>query len=85
MAGAKRIIGVDVNPKKFDLAKKLGATDCINPKDHDGTPMQQARRDVGTWVTWVGFLPAGMISSLKPLPASERHCELAAAHQQNRM
>ena len=36
-----------------------------------------------------GFLPASlpacMISSLKPLPASERHCDLAAAHQQNRM
>ena len=42
--GANAIVGIDVNPKKFDLAKKLGATDCINPKDHDGTPMQQARR-----------------------------------------
>ena len=41
--GANAIVGIDVNPKKFDLAKKLGATDCINPKDHDGTPMQQAR------------------------------------------
>jgi S-(hydroxymethyl)glutathione dehydrogenase / alcohol dehydrogenase len=25
---------VDVNPKKFELAKKLGATECINPKDY---------------------------------------------------
>ena len=41
--GAHPIVGVDVNAKKFDLAKQLGATDCINPKDHDGTPMQQAR------------------------------------------
>ncbi len=31
--GAGRIIAIDVNPKKFDLAKKLGATECINPKD----------------------------------------------------
>jgi S-(hydroxymethyl)glutathione dehydrogenase/alcohol dehydrogenase len=33
MAGAERIIGVDLNPKKFVLAKQLGVTDCINPKD----------------------------------------------------
>ena len=35
MAGAKRIIGVDINESKYELAKKLGATDCINPKDYD--------------------------------------------------
>ncbi|MFD2179461.1 S-(hydroxymethyl)glutathione dehydrogenase/class III alcohol dehydrogenase [Veronia pacifica] len=35
MAGASRIIGVDLNESKFDLAKKLGATDCINPKNFD--------------------------------------------------
>ena len=28
-------IGVDINESKYDLAKKLGATDCINPKDFD--------------------------------------------------
>lgn len=30
MAGAERIIGVDVNPRKFDLARRLGATDCVD-------------------------------------------------------
>ena len=40
MAGAGRIIAIDVNERKFDLAKKLGATDCINPKDYD-KPIQQ--------------------------------------------
>ncbi|NP_001086903.1 class V alcohol dehydrogenase [Xenopus laevis] len=35
IAGAGRIIGVDVNPDKFDKAKELGATECINPKDYD--------------------------------------------------
>lgn len=34
MAGATRIIGVDINPAKFAFAKAMGATDCINPKDH---------------------------------------------------
>ncbi|MGI9310904.1 MAG: zinc-binding dehydrogenase, partial [bacterium] len=36
MANAGRIIGVDVNPAKFDLARKMGATDLVNPNDHDG-------------------------------------------------
>ncbi len=33
MAKAKRILAIDVNPDKFAIAKKLGATDCINPKE----------------------------------------------------
>lgn len=35
MAKCKRIIAVDINTQKFVLAKKLGATDCINPNDYD--------------------------------------------------
>ncbi|MCU4676391.1 S-(hydroxymethyl)glutathione dehydrogenase/class III alcohol dehydrogenase [Catenovulum sp. 2E275] len=35
MAKAGRIIAIDVNERKFKLAKELGATDCINPKDYD--------------------------------------------------
>ncbi len=34
-AKAGRIIAVDTNPSKFDLARVMGATDCINPKDFD--------------------------------------------------
>ncbi len=33
MAGADRIIAIDTNPRKFDLARQLGATDTVNPKD----------------------------------------------------
>lgn len=36
MAKAGRIIAVDTNPSKFEMATLLGATDCINPKDHSG-------------------------------------------------
>lgn len=36
MAGADRIIGIDINPAKFKFAKQLGATDFINPKDISG-------------------------------------------------
>ncbi len=35
MAGAERIIGVDLNPAKFELARQLGATEYLNPKDVD--------------------------------------------------
>ena len=35
MAKASRIIAIDINESKFDLAKQLGATDCINPKNFD--------------------------------------------------
>ncbi|MDC8829535.1 S-(hydroxymethyl)glutathione dehydrogenase/class III alcohol dehydrogenase [Alteromonas gilva] len=40
MAKAGRIIGIDLNESKFELAKKLGATDCINPNDYD-KPIQE--------------------------------------------
>ena len=40
MANCSRIIGVDLNPNKFEFAKQLGATECINPKDYDD-PIQQ--------------------------------------------
>ncbi|XP_073445617.1 alcohol dehydrogenase 1-like [Dendrobates tinctorius] len=35
VAGASRIIGVDLNSKKFAKALECGATECINPKDYD--------------------------------------------------
>jgi S-(hydroxymethyl)glutathione dehydrogenase/alcohol dehydrogenase len=40
MAGAEQIIGVDINPDKFEMAKFLGATDFINPNEHDA-PVQE--------------------------------------------
>ena len=33
-ARAGRIIAIDTNPEKFDLARDMGATDCVNPADH---------------------------------------------------
>lgn len=39
-AKAGRIVAVDTNPRKFELAKSLGATDVLNPKDHD-KPIQE--------------------------------------------
>jgi len=45
MAGCSRIIAVDTNSEKFAMARALGATDCINPKEHDG-PVQQVIVDL---------------------------------------
>ena len=33
MAQAGKIIAIDINPDKFSLAKKFGATHCLNPND----------------------------------------------------
>lgn len=37
MAKAERIIGIDMNPDKFEMARALGATDFINPAELDGS------------------------------------------------
>uniref|UniRef100_A0AAZ3RV99 Alcohol dehydrogenase-like C-terminal domain-containing protein n=1 Tax=Oncorhynchus tshawytscha TaxID=74940 RepID=A0AAZ3RV99_ONCTS len=43
VTGATRIIGVDINPDKFDKAKEFGATEFVNPKDHS-KPIQEVLR-----------------------------------------
>ncbi|HEX4239908.1 MAG TPA: S-(hydroxymethyl)glutathione dehydrogenase/class III alcohol dehydrogenase [Steroidobacteraceae bacterium] len=45
MAKARRIIAVDLNPTKWSMAQSLGATDYVNPKDHD-RPIQQVIVDM---------------------------------------
>lgn len=45
MAGADRIIGIDTNPTKFDIAQRLGATDLVNPGDFD-RPIQDVLVDM---------------------------------------
>jgi len=45
MAEASRIIAIDINPAKFELAKKFGATECVNPQDYDA-PIQDVIVDM---------------------------------------
>jgi S-(hydroxymethyl)glutathione dehydrogenase/alcohol dehydrogenase len=40
MAAASRIIVIDINEHKFAMARMLGATDCVNPKQYDA-PIQE--------------------------------------------
>ena len=46
MVGADRIIGVDINPTKADLAKKFGMTDFINPNEIGRDKVVQAIVDL---------------------------------------
>ena len=46
MAKASRIICVDLNADKWEMAKALGATDFVNPKDYGDTPIQQVIVDM---------------------------------------
>lgn len=41
MAGAGKIIAIDINDAKFEMAKKFGATDFINPTKISGTVTQE--------------------------------------------
>jgi S-(hydroxymethyl)glutathione dehydrogenase/alcohol dehydrogenase len=45
MAGASRILAIDVNPEKFEIARQLGATDCIDPTSYE-EPIQQVIVDL---------------------------------------
>lgn len=45
MAQAARIIAIDMNPAKFELARQFGATDFVNPKDYTD-PIQQVIVDM---------------------------------------
>lgn len=45
MVGASRIIALDINPEKFDLARRFGATDLVNPNDYPD-PVQQVVIDM---------------------------------------
>src|ERR671923_2453988 len=48
MAKAKRIIAVDINPGKEEMARALGATDFVNPKNFD-KPVQQVIVGMTEW------------------------------------
>jgi S-(hydroxymethyl)glutathione dehydrogenase/alcohol dehydrogenase len=45
MAKAGRIVAVDVNEDKFEMARMLGATDFVNPRNHD-RPIQEVIVDL---------------------------------------
>lgn len=46
VAGASRIIGIDINAGKFEKAKQFGCTEFVNPKDLGDKTIQQALVDL---------------------------------------
>ena len=72
IAGADRIIGVDLNPGKRALAERFGMTDFINPKDGDpvgrhhrpdrwrGGLLLRVHRQRGSDAPSLGVLPQGL-------------------------
>src|SRR6476661_3965691 len=69
IAGAGRVIAIDTNPAKLQLATKLGATDIINPADGDVVKQVLGRKETaeqafamlasGGTATIVGMIPFG--------------------------
>lgn len=47
--GARAIYAIDVNPAKFEVARAMGATQCLNPKDFPDMPIQQVLVKDTTW------------------------------------
>lgn len=63
-SGASRIIGIDINPWKFEIAKKFGITECLNPKDYD-KPMHEVLIEMTDGGLDFTFECAGTIETLK--------------------
>jgi S-(hydroxymethyl)glutathione dehydrogenase / alcohol dehydrogenase len=51
LAGASRIVAVDVNPAKLDVARRLGATDIVNAAN--GDPVETLRSVVSIGLDYV--------------------------------
>ena len=64
MAGASRIIGIDINDAKWDMAKKFGATDFLNPKKFD-KPIQQVVIEMTEWGVDYSFECVGDVKLMR--------------------
>jgi len=64
MAGAARIIGVDINDSKWPLAQKFGATDFLNPQKID-RPIQQVIVEMTEWGVDYSFECVGNVSLMR--------------------
>ena len=64
MAGASRIIAVDINDSKWGMAQKFGATDFINPQKHT-KPVQQVIVDMTEWGVDYSFECVGNVDLMR--------------------
>lgn len=64
MAGAKRIIAIDINNSKKEMAIKMGATDFINPNEHT-KPIQQVIIEMTGWGVDYSFECVGNVNLMR--------------------
>lgn len=63
-AKAGRIFGIDTNPGKFALAQQMGATDLMNPSDHN-KPIQQVIVEMTGWGVDHSFECVGNVNVMR--------------------
>ena len=62
----KQIFAIDVNSSKFDIAKSLGATDCINPTElPSGVTIQQHIVSLTKWGVDYSFDATGNVQVMR--------------------
>lgn len=62
--GARQIIAVDINDSKWEMAKKFGATDFLNPKKFD-KPIQQVIVEMTEWGVDYSFECVGNVGLMR--------------------
>ena len=65
MAGASKIIAVDINPSKFDAAKKLGATDFVDSSSLDKPVQQVIAGEITQWGVDYSFDCTGNVEVMR--------------------
>lgn len=65
MAGASRIIAVDVNPSKFEAASGLGATDCVNSEELQKPVQKVIAGDLTPWGVDYSFDCTGNVEVMR--------------------
>jgi hypothetical protein len=65
MAGASKIIAVDINPRKFDAAIQLGATDCVDSSALDKPVQQYIAGDLTPWGVDYSFDCTGHVEVMR--------------------
>lgn len=64
-AGASRIIAVDINPGKFDIARKLGATDTVDSSKLDKPVAKHIAGDMTPWGVDYSFDCTGNVDVMR--------------------
>ena len=65
MAGAARIIGVDLNKDKFRVASQLGCTDVVCPSDHEKPVQQVIAGELTKWGVDYSFDCTGNVDVMR--------------------